>query len=122
VLRGADFDVPFGGTEDELRRAYAAACQLAEEFGAAVFDPQLGRELGKAGIEEVVTRWRQSQEWMVGVAGDYDDRRAEVDIPPPQPLINRRNKVVLAIIGIFAFLFWLIGTITEFIGPTVPPP
>lgn len=111
-LRGADFDVPFGGTEDEFRRAFAAAHELAEQLGATLFDPQLGHEVGKAGVEEAVSRWRQSQDWMVGVAGTFDVSRSTQELTTAPPLITRRNKIVLGLVGFFIFILWLLDRLS----------
>ena len=113
--RGADFDVPFGGSEEELRRAIALILGSAETLAAVVFDPQLGREVGKGAVDEVVARWRQSQDWMVDVAGSYDDTRSLGEFTAPPPLVNRRSKIVLAILGGFIVIYWLIGRISDFL-------
>jgi hypothetical protein len=113
ILRGADFDVAFGGSEDEMRRAFACVVQTAEAVGVVVFDPQLGREVGRGAADEVVARWRQSQDWMVDVAGNYDDRRSLGEFAARPPLVNRSTKIVLVIIGGFIAIYWLIGTIAD---------
>ena len=110
-LTGADFDVPFGGSEDELRRAFLFVAALAESTGAAVFDPQLGREVGRGAVEEVVARWRQSQSWMVDVAGTYEDSRSLAAIEPVPPLVSRRAKIILLLLGAFLAVYWLIGAV-----------
>ena len=97
--------------QPEPMTPFAAAVSCFLKF----FDPQLGREVGRGAADEVVARWRQSQDWMVDVAGSYDDRRSLAEFTPPPPLINRGSKIVLIIIGGFIALYWLIGTLADFL-------
>jgi hypothetical protein len=115
AFRGADFDVPFGGSEEELRRVFACVVETAAALGAVVFDAQLGREVGKGAADDVVARWRQSQDWMVDVAGSYDDSRSLAEFAKPPPIVNRTTKIVLGIVAGFIALYWLIGAIADFL-------
>jgi hypothetical protein len=114
AIRGADFDVPFPGSEEELRRAYDFLQQVAESLEALVFDPQLACEVGKGTVDDVVARWRQSQSWMVDVAGNVEDPRSLGDLVQPEPILNRRNKVILTVVGGFIVFYWLVETIADF--------
>ncbi|HEY3450881.1 MAG TPA: hypothetical protein VGK67_31275 [Myxococcales bacterium] len=111
-LRGADFDVPFGGTEDELRTVYAFLLGLAEQLQLSVFDPQLATLVGKGSEESVVGRWQESQSWMVDTMGVMEDSRSLAPLTEPPPLVTRSNKILLAALGLLALLWWLWSTFT----------
>ena len=112
-FRGADFEIPFGGAEDELRRAFQFIVRLADSQGATVFDPQLAREVGLGAEEDVVVRWRRSQDWAVDIAGAVEDNRSMQAIVPPPPLLSRRNKVLLLIAGGFILVYWIVSSIAD---------
>jgi len=110
--RGAALDVPFGGTEEELRAAFAFTLSLAGQLQLSVFDPQLAAVVGKGSEESVVGRWRESQAWMVDTVGAVDGTRSVAPLTEPPPLVTRGNKVLLAILGLLALLWWLWSTLT----------
>ena len=112
-LRGADLEVPFGGAEEELRGAFDFAIAAARDLDATVFDPQLAREVGREGVEEVVARWRQSQSWVVDVAGAGEDPRSVMEFEPQRPLIGRRNKILLGVILGLWLLYWVFGLVQD---------
>lgn len=105
--RGADFDIPFGGTEEELRTAFAFVVSLADQLKLSAFDPQLANLVGKGSEEAVVDRWRSSKDWMVDTVGVLDDDRSVAPLTEPPSAINRTNKVILAIIGLLVLLWWI---------------
>ncbi|MGC4115787.1 MAG: hypothetical protein QM765_14535 [Myxococcales bacterium] len=110
--RGADFDIPFGGTEEELRTALTYVLSLASELQLSAFDPQLAALIGKSSEESVVGRWRDSQNWMVDTIGVLDDSRSVAPLTEAPPLINRSNKIILGILGALALLWWLWSAFT----------
>ncbi len=110
-VAGADLEVAFGGTELELRRAFQFAQQLADQAGGVVFDPQLSVTVGRGSLEDVVGRWRTSQNWLGDVAGTLEDGRAMLDLAPPPPLISPRNRVILLVGGGLLALYWLVGVL-----------
>ncbi|MBI5547805.1 MAG: hypothetical protein HY901_28310 [Deltaproteobacteria bacterium] len=116
-FRGVDFEVLLPCEENELRRAYLFIQQLAETLGATVFDPQLAREVGRPSVDEVVGKWKQSQAWLVDVAGMIEDPRSLGEMASTPPLVSRRGLAVLAIAGGFAFVYWLIGAVAELLKP-----
>lgn len=126
VLRGADVEVPFGGTPEEFTRALGFALGLAADLGGTLYDPQLAREIGKGGEESVLARWRESQAWMVDTVGVAEDHRSLGDLVEPPPLINSRNKVLLGIFGVLVtlYLIWsafVSATLDKMPIPKAPP-
>jgi hypothetical protein len=115
-VRGVDLEVPFGGAEEELRRALEYAMTLADQLGALVFDPQLGREVVRSSIEDVVARWRQSQAWAADVTGEVSDERGVLEVKPPPPLLSRRAKAVLLIVAGFIVLYVLLNAIMDLLS------
>ncbi len=94
------------------------ALQAANACGGTVFDPQLGREIGTSGLDNMAGKWRESQAWAVDIAGTSEDSRSTLDFTPPPPLISPRNKIILAVIGGFIFLYWLFGMIASLASST----
>jgi hypothetical protein len=107
-LAGVDFDIPFGGSEEEMRKAFAFVTGLASSLQCLVFDPQLGREVGINSADEVISRWRASQGWMLDVVGGTPDNRAVAELAPTTPLIGWQVKVILVAAAGFATLLWLL--------------
>jgi len=112
ALRGVDFDVPFGGTEDELRSAFLFVIDLCERLQLVVFDPQLACQIGRGSIEAVTGRWNQSRAWMRETVGVFDDPRSLAPIEEPAPMVTRGNKILLVVVGVIVFLLWLLTSLT----------
>jgi len=109
VLRGVDLDIPFGGTEADLRAAFTLVVGLADRLHLAVFDPQLACLVGRGSEEAVVGRWRESQAWAIDMLGAYGDAQSQGEIAAPPPLITRGNKILLGAIGLL-ILLWVLWT------------
>lgn len=112
-LLGADLEVPFGGAEEELRSAVDFALLGAQELGATVFDPQLLREVSRESTEDIVQRWRLSQQWAVDVAGSAEDTRSTMALTPAPPLLQRRHKIALGILGLLVLLYEALGLLVD---------
>jgi hypothetical protein len=64
-------------------------------------------------VEEVVARWRQSQSWVVDVAGAGEDPRSVMEFEPQRPLIGRRNKILLGVVFGLWLLYWVFGLVQD---------
>ncbi|MGI5861577.1 MAG: hypothetical protein ACOX6T_05905 [Myxococcales bacterium] len=117
-VRGADFEVPFGGTEEEFRRVLACLLNAAKSLDGLVFDPQLGKELVEASTDEVVARWRQAQVWASDIVGNAEDHRGVLEFAPPPPLLTRRGKATLLVVGGFLAVYWILSTLVELLAET----
>ena len=113
AIRGADFEVPFGGTEEEFRRVVACLLDAAKSVEGIVFDPQLGKELLAASTDEVVARWRQAQVWAADIAGTAEDHRGVLEFAPPPPLLTRKGKAALLVAGGFLAVYWVLSAVVE---------
>lgn len=113
AIRGADFEVPFGGTEEEFRRVVACLLDAAKSVEGIVFDPQLGKELLAASTDEVVARWRQAQVWASDIAGTAEDHRGVLEFAPPPPLLTRKGKAALLVAGGFLAVYWVLSAVVE---------
>lgn len=112
-LLGADLEVPYGGAEDELRSAADFAFRGAQALGATVFDPQLLREIGRDSAEEVVGRWRLSQQWAVDIAGSAEDTRSTLALTETPPFLQRRHKIALGVVAVLVLLYEAVGLILD---------
>jgi hypothetical protein len=73
-----NFSFPLGLPEAQGERAVALALAAAEALQASAFDPQLGRLVTKADHTEIISNWRRTYDFQLGVVGASA-------LPPGQP-------------------------------------
>lgn len=112
-LRGLDLEIPLGGSELELRDAVDFVLRCTEDWSGMAFDPQLGRELCRASVDEVVGKWREAQAYAANVSGAFDDPRGMVELQAPPPAISPHTKVGLLIGVGFLLVYWILGAAIE---------
>ncbi|MFN7134560.1 MAG: hypothetical protein ACK4N5_20950 [Myxococcales bacterium] len=120
-VAGADLEVAVGGTESEFKDALQLALWLGEPEGFLLYDPQLARELTAKEAELAMEQWRKLRNWSVDYLGTTEDPRHLAPIAAPEPLLTRRNKVLLLAVGALFALYLLVGAVTGAVFEEPPP-
>lgn len=108
-LDGLNLSFPLGLPDAQGDRAVAAALAAAHELGAQVFDPQLGRLVGKLEHEEILRNWRRSYDFQLGVVGALElGPGAPSPARPETSGLATKTKIILSVAGAILLLSFML--------------
>jgi hypothetical protein len=107
ALQGVELSSPFGCPEEDFRALLLAAIGLAARLDSQLMDPRLGAEITPSRAEDAVESWRAANRYALSTAGTVEDVRNMVSVEAEKPFWNRKNKMLLAMVGIVSAAFFL---------------
>lgn len=137
-LREIDVVLPYGAVVDEVESALRHLTEVADGGSLQVFDPQLGRSVGRGDVSAVSACFAQASAYHVAFAGVSEDSRqglASAAGHERAPLFSARVKVFMVMVAVLVTLYFLfrvfvIDPISDALAPGVersppeggPPP
>lgn len=104
--------VPLTDRTSLIRELVAAAAQVAARCGVSLLDLQLNRAVGEKDLEAVELRYLESARYAGEMMGVPEALSASFAPPPDSPFeVKAGAKVVLALIGLFLLVLWLLDAV-----------
>ncbi len=123
-LAGLNASFPLGLVDAEGDRAVAVVLRVADQLGAVVFDPQLGRLVTRGDHERILTAWRRSYDFHLGVVGAAAlGAGAPAPARPERSPASARLKLVLWLaLGVLVAGFFLRACFDRWMDRQWSPP